>query len=1640
MAKLTARFDMQDKMTKKLKNMHGDLENLQKTRDKINKPIVMEAKDKASKQINKINDTVEKVVGSKEIVFSAVDKASKQMNKINKTAEKVIEPKSITMNVVDKVTKPVESISRLMEKRLPKTHSLLVYVNDKASVQLESINNYIKRRMPRAHEMIVRVRNRSTSVLEGINRYLGRNILGMHVFEIMARDRAMPTMHKIANYGRRMLSKGYNFSVRAIDIATKTVGRIASYARTALPAYRDFTIRAIDKATMMIGTIKNALFSLPTMITVGLAVIGVGGLGKATIGSAMNFEGYETAMTHWLDGNQKKADKLIGWMGQFADTTPFSSAELFPALSRGIGVSGGDIKQAKQLLEISSNMAALTPGKTVQEAMEALADASMGEFERMKEFNMKITQDDFDSAGWVGIVNEIDSTFEDGAKKFSQTASGQIPTIKGYASTIFREAGTGILTSMKPRLDEITSWLNNNQDTWGEWKDTVQSAGEDAANWVFTKLEGAFSYLRDNYLENDEFKNLDFEGKVNFIMEDIGDWWDKTGAPLLAEIGKDIGTAVFDGIVWGVKEGTKALGSVWADAFKNPSVEGFAGAGIATAIAASIASLVLSPLFKGISLIGKGAKGIWGAGKKVKDVFTKGKGPKVPPVATRGSKAPKTPNNPKGSTRSNRSGKPTYTHPWFDKGKGTDLNVPNKKAPKKLKTFSKILDKLPGKGLLKKVPFIGPAISGLTLLTATKQEKPSAIGSIGGGVAGAAIGTAILPGVGTAIGGVLGSVGGQWLGDNWETIKTKASEAASSIGNAFNTAKEGISNTLFNGEWWKEKWEGVKSWTSEKWSNATELWNGVKEGISSTIFSGDWWSEKWNGIKELTTTTIFSAGWWAEQAGKVYGFLEGTIFSGDWWSQKWQAVKELAAGTMFSGDWWKEKWEGVKTWTSEKWDSAVTIWQSVKTKFAETVFNSDWWLGKWESVKGWAQEKWDSAQSVWNSVKTRVSETVFSGDWWLNKWESVKGWTQTKWDSAQATWDSVTSKINETIFSGDWWKGHWDNVTGWAQEKWDGAQGIWDSVKTTLGDTLFDGEWWKGKWDSVRGWAEEKLSGIGSWVSGLVEDVKVRFSGGREEGKEAASKYANGGMITRPHLGIVGEAGPEMIIPLSSNRRDRAMDLYNKTGNMLGVRPYANGGLAGGTVKVPKPKTVQASVNVGSVSVQGMDKEAKLYGEAFTSAVASGINGKVVSINNWKKNNIQNPMQDVVKEAVGFGSSTVNSFSSGQKSTRTNTSAYLNEEVKRPFKVIEGGASKWGTGTVNGFRSGQDSSVTGTRPYLVSNVHQPFESTKAKGSGWGSGTISEFVSGMRSQGEQVEEASKYLADQVEKTFKEELGIHSPSRVMAILGRFASLGIVKGLGSIDIKKFAEGQAGSLAAAFSGLGAVGGNVQSWLQSAMMITGVPSSWLDPLGIIAQKESGGNPLAQNNWDINAKNGIPSKGLMQTIGPTFDAYKEKGMNDIFNPIHNAAASINYILSRYGNIWNVPGIKSMLQGGQYKGYYKGTNGPLNKTETAWVGERGPELVRLPRGSEVYSNEESMDMVSGNPTRIPEEQLSSVVRQGSDQKRSMGKKLRDVVVQISGDNHFYNETNVEEFAQKVVSVIEKELENEYREGGEMVVYD
>lgn len=76
---------------------------------------------------------------------------------------------------------------------------------------------------------------------------------------------------------------------------------------------------------------------------------------------------------------------------------------------------------------------------------------------------------------------------------------------------------------------------------------------------------------------------------------------------------------------------------------------------------------------------------------------------------------------------------------------------------------------------------------------------------------------------------------------------------------------------------------------------------------------------------------------------------------------------------------------------------------------------------------------------------------------------------------------------------------------------------------------------------------------------------------------------AKGNIINRKQLSWVGEEGPEAIIPLVSGRRNRGIELWEKTGKMLGIPGYATGGIIG--INEPYSTTsYSGSINTRNIS------------------------------------------------------------------------------------------------------------------------------------------------------------------------------------------------------------------------------------------------------------------------------------------------------------------------------------------------------------------------------------------------------------------------------------------------------------------------
>ncbi|WP_411170933.1 transglycosylase SLT domain-containing protein [Bacillus pumilus] len=920
-----------------------------------------------------------------------------------------------------------------------------------------------------------------------------------------------------------------------------------------------------------------------------------------------------------------------------------------------------------------------------------------------------------------------------------------------------------------------------------------------------------------------------------------------------------------------------------------------------------------------------------------------------------------------------------------------------------------------GKGsgkLLKKVPILGSVLSATNLIGMNKENAGEKIGTTGGGIAGGMAGAAagaaigsVVPGVGTAIGGLVGgiagSMGGESIGETigkwfdgggFEKIGQKAIE---------------IKNQIV------EVWSTVAAWFTEN------VWTPLSNTVV-TVASSIWSSlvNAWTWIQETFSAV---AGWFIENVWTPLSDTVVTVATTIWTSlvNAWTWIQETfsAVAGWFIENVWTPLSSTVVTVATTIWSSLVNAWTWIQETFSAVAgwFIENVWTPLSSTVVTVATGIWTALSNAWKTIQS-IFGAVSS--WFMeNVWNPLVDTVGTIKDSIGKKFEEAYKVVTDI----------WDGLSKWFE----------DNIQKPIvkvAEAISDG------FSAAFGWVKKIFDKAGGIVDVVINWIV---------GKKKPDNNATGGYITQPTLSWVGEAGNEFVIP-TQNNRGRGKMLLAQAASHLGMSVMPSGAAGNQVSSSPAPTAVASSSSVGSidgsVSMTG-NIQASSIGEQFNKDFEQGLNQKVITLDQWKQKNIQQPFAQLTSDSGKYGQQTVAAFANGQQVTPTGTDSFLQSRVKAPYQQVMTASPTWGSGTVNGFATGQNATSVGTSQYVDQHIKQPFLQAKQESPGWGSGMMDAFNNGMRSKASEVTQAAKEMAKKVEQAFREELDIHSPSRVMMSLGKFASIGVVKGLDSVDVKKFAENQAGSLIGAFSGMGASGLSVQQWLMAALMATGTSMNWLPGLMTIAQHESNGNPRAINLWDSNAKKGTPSKGLMQTIGPTFNSNKGKGMNDIWNPIHNAVAAINYIKGRYGTVFNTPGLRSMRRGGPYKGYANG--GLITQEQVARVGEGNKREWIIPeergiRGRYLLTQAaKALGMQVYDPANasapLPESQMQQVTSaQSSSGTTASGNK--QITIQFNGDQHFHNGQDQQSLVEKIRQMLVDELEVELHTGTKGVVID
>jgi len=188
---------------------------------------------------------------------------------------------------------------------------------------------------------------------------------------------------------------------------------------------RDKSKQALRSVQRGLGTTQSAVSRLTRVLAPLAAIFGAGVLGRRLIETNKNFQQLQASLTTFT-GSAKNGARAFQILQDFASKTPFSVQEV--TASFNILIARG-IKPTVAELEAFGDIAAGS-GKSFSQFAEAVADAAVGEFERLKEFGIKAGKE----------KDKVTLAFGGATQTIENNSAAIIKALTGIAKTGFAGA------------------------------------------------------------------------------------------------------------------------------------------------------------------------------------------------------------------------------------------------------------------------------------------------------------------------------------------------------------------------------------------------------------------------------------------------------------------------------------------------------------------------------------------------------------------------------------------------------------------------------------------------------------------------------------------------------------------------------------------------------------------------------------------------------------------------------------------------------------------------------------------------------------------------------------------------------------------------------------------------------------------------------------------------------------------------------------------------------------------------------------------------------------------------------------------------------------------------------------------------
>lgn len=360
---------------------------------------------------------------------------------------------------------------------------------------------------------------------------------------------------------------------------------------------------------------------------------------------------------------------------------------------------------------------------------------------------------------------------------------------------------------------------------------------------------------------------------------------------------------------------------------------------------------------------------------------------------------------------------------------------------------------------------------------------------------------------------VLGSLV-QFFADNGEEIKTRIAEVWGTIETTVSGYVTAISNTIstvFGGftTWFQTNGSEVSNvllgtWNAI-WSGVNAVWSGIQFAFEG-VFGGisDFLNNNMGGIRDTLVNTwdviwdIISPIWntISDTCSYVFGGIK------DFFDSNMGTIREIVSGT-FEAVWLVIK--GVLDRIKAFWDT----WGGVIMAAVQGVL---------DHIKNVFKTTWDLIRNVLETalgiikgvIQTALS--IIKGDW-KGAWDGIKSIFGSVWDGIKGTMSTIADFLKTTFTNAK-----------------NTLKNVWDQILVVF----------KAPINTIIGWIN-KLIGAWNAIKFEVPEVDVPLIGkvgGFTVGVPQIPKVpllAKGGLVDRPTLSVIGEAGKEAVVPLENN-------------------------------------------------------------------------------------------------------------------------------------------------------------------------------------------------------------------------------------------------------------------------------------------------------------------------------------------------------------------------------------------------------------------------------------------------------------------------------------------------------------------------